>query len=122
MNELQKSIAIIFQIEDWEKDSSFIHDRKLEKMEEIIPDFDYYSEKFPADSPRFKDHVKHAQRTALAWEKEGKDLYMITDDPDYIHFCAIFPEYKTLIKVLDKYIFNLEMLEKINAIDMVWED
>lgn len=51
-------------------------------------------------------------------EKMDNYLYMITDDPDIIHFFAMYPDYEPLVKALNNML-QLNMFEPFNAIDMV---
>jgi len=62
--------------------------------------------------------MQDAQKAGIAWERTGNYLYMITDDPDTIHFFIMPPDYEPLVKALNN-LFQLDMFDPFNAVDMV---
>jgi len=116
MTKQEQSIKIIFLIDDW-KPFYDIEDQLI-KLKQIIPMSDYFYIEADSMSNNYVKKIQHAQKVGLAWERNDNYLYMITDDPDIIHFFAMHPDYEPLVKALDRML-QLDMFDPFNAIDMV---
>lgn len=78
-------------------------------------DIEYYNDGF-----KIEGSIKKAQENGFDFEKKGFKLYTVTDDPDYVVYIAMKPEYHSFVNMFKRY-FGFEFVDRFNAVDLVDE-
>jgi hypothetical protein len=115
MDEMTAAIKEVFNI-SWDRVKDYGIEDTLEVMLRTIPDATYYHD-FGYD----KQNVNKGREYGLEMEKEGKTLYMITDNPDIVHFAAFDKKWLPVYNIIKKYLDPDYYLEDFSAADLVWE-
>lgn len=108
------SFKILF-FKNWKKEIITDAEDFLVVMSETIPECDFYYEEYVNDAT-----VQEAMEEAQQRQDEGKTLYMITDDPDVVHWISFDKGYYPLVNLIRINFAEgyTEFLDSFNAADM----
>lgn len=108
------SFKILF-FKNWKKEIITDVEDFLVVMSETIPECNFYYEQRVNDAT-----TQEAMEYAQDEQDKGNTLYMITDDPDIVHWISFDKRYYPLVNLIRKNLVNIEteFLEPFNAVDM----
>lgn len=89
-------------------------------IHQVVFDVEYFYEIFEND---YEAIVKKAQEKALKQAALGKTLYMVSYDPDTVHWLAFKKGYYPLVDIYRKLYANptyIDILEPFNPKDMIF--
>ncbi len=117
MNEVgQQTVRAVFEVE-WKNVKLYYNVPKvLDFLVSIIPG----SQQF-FDSKYEKRSIDRGRELGLRYQKMDKKLYMITDDPDIVHWIAFEEKWEKMANVIQHFLPTEIYIEPFYAEHMVWE-
>lgn len=115
MTETQQALVTAFEIE-WDGIATWGLDEQLDWVTELIPGSDYFYE-----TEYGREEVNRAQKHAFEQQAKGNSLYMITDDPDIVHWVAFNKKYMPIFKKAQPFLETGIFIEEFSPHDLTWE-
>ena len=85
---------------------------------EVVPNSHCFHKIINRNQPE-KKLVLNLREKAKQWEKEGLNIYMLSDNPDIVHALAIHKSYLPFVKFLQRNSDNdVESIDRVFAADI----
>jgi hypothetical protein len=116
MNEVgEQTVRAVFEV-DWKEVKRYDILNTLDFLGKLIPGSNYFYK-----SEYTKVSIDKGREEGLLQQKMNKTLYMITDDPNIVHWIAFEKRWEKMTNVIQRFLPVVIYIEPFYAEHLTWE-